>query len=398
MSPFKIFVFLLASLQLHGQSSLHLDKPAPELDFTRVINYTQSTTSLSAFKSKVVILDFWATWCAPCIESFSHLEEMQKKFAGDLQVITITDESEERIKKFLQKRNLSLPIVIDTERTLAGKFPHRSIPHTVVIDKRGFVRAITTPAEVTPDVLKKIIDGQGVSLSEKKDVLDFDPSKPLSSDDNFTYQVMITPYQHGLPSMSNPTGGKGIYKNRRILCTNLSPKTLFEIAYQFPVGIRTMVEVKNIEAFEWSKQSAICFDLIVPEALGDQRFEIMREHLKFLYPFKPVIEKRQKKVKVLKVIEGQKLAITPTTGGEKAVEYSGRGLLMKNSELKVISEFLESQLNVPVVDETGLAGLFNLELAWFNESPKQINEELKAIGLELIDAIRDVDVLVIYDK
>jgi uncharacterized protein (TIGR03435 family) len=59
---------------------------------------------------------------------------------------------------------------------------------------------------------------------------------------------------------------------------------------------------------------------------------------------------------------------------------------------------LESQLNVPVVDETGLAGLFNLELAWFNESPKQINEELKAIGLELIDAIRDVDVLVIYDK
>jgi thiol-disulfide isomerase/thioredoxin len=223
-----ILLFFLTTLQLRGQSKLN--KPAGELEFLKILNSTVTSAKLSDFKSKVVILDFWGTWCAPCIEALPHLENLQNRFGNDLKVITITDESEERIDKFLKKRNVSLPIALDNDRKLAAAFPYRAVSHTVVIDKNGIVRAITTPQEINEEILKQIIAGQQVDLPEKVDNINFDPSKPLSVNVNFTYQITVTPFQNGLPSMSNPTGGNGVYKGRRILCTNLSPKSLYEVA------------------------------------------------------------------------------------------------------------------------------------------------------------------------
>jgi len=398
MRYIQLFIFALASLHVCGQSTARLGDPAPEVDFQKILNSETTTGKLSDFKSRVVILDFWATWCGPCIEAFPHLEALQKKFGNDLKILTVTDDPEERISKFLAKRNVALPIVMDTDRVLAAQFPHRLIPHTVVIDKNGIIRAITTPEKLTDEVIQRIIRNQQVSLVEKKDVMDFDPSKPISGNGNFTYQITVTPYQEGLPAVSNPTGGEGAYKNRRILCMNLSLQSLYEIAFQFPAVTRTVIESKNTAAFAWSKQTAVCFDLIVPEALGTQRFEMMKQHLSLLYPFKPIIEKRQTKIKILKVIDGHRPNIKPSAGGQTEVAYSGGGLSMKNAALNTVAAFLESQFNMPVVDETKTTGLFDLELIWYKENPDLIHDELKKIGLTLVDAVRDIDVLVIQDK
>lgn len=372
--------------------------PVGDLEFPKILNSDVTHAKLSDFKSKVVILDFWGTWCAPCIEALPHLEDLQNKFGNEVKIITITNESEERINKFLKKRNVSLPIVLDNDKKLAAAFPHRIVSHTVVIDKNGMVKAVTTPEKINAEVLKQIIAGQQINLSEKIDDSNFDPSKPLSANENFTYQVTVTPYQNGVPSMSNPTGGNGVYKGRRILCTNLSPKSLYEVAYQYPVSIRTDVEVKNKSEFDWDPQTAICFDLIVPEELGVKRFEIMKQHLTYLYKYRPVIEKRQRNCKVLKPISGQRVTLKSATGGAGEFSYGGRGLSMKNEEVKTICRFLEAMLNVPVIDDTNVTGLYDLELNWANENPDQIHEELKKLGLELVSETRAVDVLVIYDN
>ena len=71
---------------------------------------------------------------------------------------------------------------------------------------------------------------------------------------------------------------------------------------------------------------------------------------------------------------------------------------MKNSSIETLASFLESQLNIPVVNESKLTKLYDLELPWYNENPGQIHEELKKIGLEIRDAERKIEVLVIKDK
>jgi uncharacterized protein (TIGR03435 family) len=400
MKKIVTIILTLWSLEAFAQTTTKIGNSSPNLVFEKIINFNQSSATLADFKGKVVILDFWATWCSPCIKSLPELEALQIKYKSDLQVITITSDPTERIEKFLSKKPLKLPVVIDEQRKLATVFPHRTIPHTIVIDKSGIVRAITSSSQITEEIIGKVISGQEINITEKKEVMDFDPSKPLSGNENFTYQITITPFQEGYPSFSNIHTGEGIYKNRRIYATNLVAQSLFEVAYLFPVSIRTIVEVKDLNKMKWNKDNAICFELTVPEKLSEQRFEIMKQHLELYFDYKAVIEERQRKVNVLRQLKNSpKDVLTKSSDKtETYASYGGKGLSMKNSPLSKLAEFLESQLDIPVVDETNLIEKYDLELAWYNENPQQIHQELKKIGLELVSEERKIKVLVIKDK
>ncbi|MEZ4772012.1 MAG: redoxin domain-containing protein [Bacteroidia bacterium] len=398
MKQLTVVLFLFFSFNADAQESM-LGKKSPELAFDKILNFEKTQANLADFQGKVVILDFWATWCSPCLKSFPQLEQLQAKFRDDVQVMTITDDPEERIKIFLEKRKMMLPIAIDETRALADIFPHGTIPHAVVIDKSGIVTVIATPSELSEELISKILSGQEVHIEEKKDVINFDPSLPISENENFTYQITITPYKDGFPSYSNSTGGDGPYKGRRILATNLSARSLFEIACQFPARTRTIVEVSDLSNFEWSRKNAVCFEIIVPEELGNQRFEIMKQQLDIYFDYQPVIEERVRPVKVLQRIKGTETKITESKKETEASAIPGsRGFSMKGSSIEKLANFLEGSMHKPVVDETNLQGLYDLEIPWYNENPGQIHEELKKFGMEMIDADRKIQVLVIKDK
>lgn len=391
----KKLIFLLA-ITVTALGQKRMGEKSPEIFFKKIVNYEKPTAKLSDFKDKVVILDFWATWCGPCISAFPKLENLQSTFGDQLQVITVTDDPEARIERFLAKRKLTLPVVLDEDKAIAGIFPHRTIPHLVIIDKKGIVRAITTSSQVTEEVVQKVINDQPVSLEEKKDIMDFDPHKLLSGDGNFSYQVTFMPFKEGYPSFSNPRGTES-YTGRRIVGVNLSPVTLFEIAWQFPPAIRTLINVKEPARLKWNKQNAVCFDLIVPEDLGEKRFEIMKTQLSIYFPYTVRIEEMTRKVKILSRLHQD----TPLREAlpEAKAEYSesGKGMSMKASSIEWVSEFLENRLGIPVINETGLTGKYDLALPWFNESPEQVHEELKKIGLRLSEGERKIKMLVITD-
>lgn len=399
MKNFITLLFVTFYLSAFTQNKSLLGQKSPDLTFDTIVNFEKTSATLKDFNGKIIILDFWATWCGPCIQSFPELEKLQAKFRDDIQIITITDDPEIRIKRFLAKKKLSLPIVIDDKRKLSQIFPHRTIPHTVVIDKSGTIRAVTTSSELSEELIEAILVGREVSIKEKKDVIDFDPSLPISGNGDFAYQLTITPFKEGYPSLSNSIGRGSHYEGRRILAMNLSPKTLFEVAHQFPAGIRTILEVADPSKFAWNNQNIVCFDLIVPEKLADKRFDIMKQQLEIYFGYQSFVEERIKPVKVLQRINGAKVNLTETKKGtEPTSSYSGGGLSMRGASIEVVRDFLESQLNKPVVNETELTNLYDLELPWYNENPKQIHEELKKIGLQLIEAERKISVLVIKDK
>ena len=377
-----------------------LNKLAPDLNFEKIINYEKPGVSSADLKPKILIIDFWATWCAPCIASFPHLEKIQNKYKDKLQIITVTDETEERIKGFLSKRKMSLPVAFDIDGKLAAAFPHRALPHTVVIDGQNIVRAVTVSSAITDEVVDKIIAGQTLALEEKKENLNFDISKPLSGKSNFIYQATITPYQEGYPeglTVNYAANAANVYANRRILAVNAGLKTLYETAYQFPTGIRTIIEAKDKAAFEWSKKSAYCYELIVPEEIGDQRFLTMRQQLAQMFPYKAIVERRETSVKILRKIKGATLSLKPGSGKSSSA-LSSQGLTMINTPFSRVSAFLQTAMKITVIDETGITGTYDVEIPYFNEDPNRIYEELKKIGLELVDDKRSMETLVIHDK
>ncbi len=89
---------------------------------------------------KIVVLDFWATWCGPCKAAMPHLDDLSKKYSKDVVVIGISDESESTVKAFIAKAKHSYPQAIDGAATVKNALGVQGIPHVVVISTDGVIR------------------------------------------------------------------------------------------------------------------------------------------------------------------------------------------------------------------------------------------------------------------
>lgn len=108
-------------------------------DFT--IKDSDRTVSLHDFKGKTVLLNFWATNCAPCVEEMPSLVRLQKIKGPGLVVLAVsTDQSEQEYHRFLQRYNIDILTVRDAARKSPDLYLTTGQPETFVIDSSGMVR------------------------------------------------------------------------------------------------------------------------------------------------------------------------------------------------------------------------------------------------------------------
>ncbi len=95
--------------------------------------------SLQDFKGKVVLVDFWASWCAPCIRSFPWMNSMLEKYGEEgFAVIAINmDQDPELAKKFLQRQKSALTIAFDPKGSVALQYQVMGLPNSFLIDREG---------------------------------------------------------------------------------------------------------------------------------------------------------------------------------------------------------------------------------------------------------------------
>lgn len=97
---------------------------------------------------KVIIIDFWATWCGPCRASMPGLDKVSKQFADDAVVIGISDEGEDVVRKFLSKNKHSYVQAIDEKATISNSLSIQGIPHAIILSTDGVIRWQGHPGEV----------------------------------------------------------------------------------------------------------------------------------------------------------------------------------------------------------------------------------------------------------
>jgi thiol-disulfide isomerase/thioredoxin len=98
---------------------------------------------LSAFKGRLVVLSFWATWCSPCLEELPRLERFHRVYGENaLEVVAINfGEDRKRVRKFLKKNPaLTLQVVLDPRKLASKQLGVKGIPTTIVLDRTGAVR------------------------------------------------------------------------------------------------------------------------------------------------------------------------------------------------------------------------------------------------------------------
>ena len=96
------------------------------------------TYNLDALRGKVVLLNFWATWCPPCRREMPDMEMLYKRFASKgLVVLAVSDENRETVEEFLQKEHYTFPVLLDTGRKVNTAFGIEGIPISFVFDRQG---------------------------------------------------------------------------------------------------------------------------------------------------------------------------------------------------------------------------------------------------------------------
>ncbi len=100
--------------------------------------------TLPDLKGKTVLIDFWASWCAPCKRSFPSLAQLHQKFAarGFLVLAVSVDEEKEDMDKFLKKNPVPFPVVRDPKSQLAEKLGIDVMPTSILVGKDGKIRIV----------------------------------------------------------------------------------------------------------------------------------------------------------------------------------------------------------------------------------------------------------------
>ena len=98
------------------------------------------SADLSKLRGKVVVLNFWATWCPPCIEELPSLEELQRRMPQVAVVAISTDEDEAAYKRFLTEHHVELTTVRDGQQRVNALYGSFRYPETYVIDRNGMLR------------------------------------------------------------------------------------------------------------------------------------------------------------------------------------------------------------------------------------------------------------------
>ena len=388
--PLLAALGLLLSRPATAQTALKMGDALPDFALSRVVNSKSSTFSPADAKGKVLVLEFWGTTCSPCIPALQRLEALQRRYPADLQVVGISTDSEARLQKFLAKRPLTVPLASAPDPDEINRlFPHRMVSHTVVVDKNRRVVAITSPQEFTEQALRDVVAGKTIRLKPKQDVMSYDPMSYFSVDSTTRYGVNVRPFIQGLRGQTR-SERKDPFARRRFTAINVDPATLFQIAYE--TSQPRLINQLPDSLRQYDDLNKFCFDLIVPPGQEANQLPIMREALRLYLPIQADWVPMTKPAYVLRRLKNS--SPPPPSSKPKNYSFGGGEFRMEGSPVETLRDYLENELEKPVVDETGLTKRYDAALVTQNENLKpSISAALAKLGLEVVEAPREVRML-----
>jgi thiol-disulfide isomerase/thioredoxin len=163
----------------HVRKPLTIGDSMPPFLLSNIINHAQQQIDLSQVAHKLVILDFWATWCTSCLKGFAKLDTLQQLFPLELQPILVnttisSGDNIDKITAYLANRNSSpktsirFPVAVEDDPDLKQLFPRLFLPHYVWLYQNKVV-AITSTAELTKQNIQAVLSGKMLNEKMKND-------------------------------------------------------------------------------------------------------------------------------------------------------------------------------------------------------------------------------------
>jgi thiol-disulfide isomerase/thioredoxin len=417
MSKPILLAVCLLPVCLLAQKPVAIGDTVPDILFETVLNHSGTKARLSDFKEDLILLDFWASWCASCAHAFPKIDSLQSTFVGDLKVILVNSRSTgddlSKVQAFLIKwksrTGRSIGLTIAAVDTLADNlFPHQIIPHYAWIYK-GRLVALTSSHEVTDRRIRNILEHNSIQLSVKKDL---DANRPLFSDpslpvDNLlNYSILVKGWYNGLPAGSRQRTKGGVvcgraFTNRplselyKTAAMKIDPRLAERLVVINSRDSSVLVPPTDGERSEaWYIDHAYNIDVIVPVEQASQLYTRMLDALNTYSGYNGFFEDRTIPCWVLRM--NGPSTILKSKGGAAVNNLGGSTPSLKNGTMDMLVKYLNgiAVTRDYVVDETGYGGKIDIAFTDVTDIHR-LCQALKEYGLELRREERKMRVFVI---
>lgn len=314
-----IFIFLLLLTGTAPSQTLKPGDKCPELKFINILNGKYGSVSLSTLRGKLILLDFGATTCLPCLRLMPALDSLQEKFGSDLAVFMVTKEKKDKVQAFLSNNKIAkrskIPIIVE-DSILNAMFPHKELPHEVWIDTSGKIAAITSDDYITFNNIDRILKGAKPGWPVKNDfdfeeawsLWDYVKTQPGAS------KSVISGYLDGFNTQGQKGSVDASHSFRRYI--NFTLFDLYtrayqrDLAYTFPAqflsdsGITDRFFYKqsqDINHDQWKRNNSYCYEVSFSNSISDAfLYQKIRNDLDSYFGFRSSLQMKNIGVWVIK--------------------------------------------------------------------------------------------------
>jgi len=284
------FLLFFVLQNIHGQNQI------------KISEFLQESKIATADSNKLYFVDFWATWCGPCITAKEHLGVLQKQFPRDLYIVSITSENPLRVERFLKNKPTDLAVAIDYNKDTHKKFNVTAIPDGVLFNAEGKVLWQGGAPDLKKEIVSRFLRQQSYRSSlhsffdiqsiEEDEVVEYIPSKALEikplSDNIKDLTVSDTDnYLKLSGSLTRIVSYLAkIYKNQIVLEDGLD--TNYEIYFKKPLSENENLAVKLITEMKlgidrkYNEGEGISFVVDAPKFWNTDQIDWGKNNAKYL--------------------------------------------------------------------------------------------------------------------
>lgn len=397
---FALLVFAsVNSFAIADQGGPKIGDLPPPLTLTKPIQGPPTNDlTWEKLKGKVVVVEFWATWCGPCIKAIPHLNDLVEQFKDKPVVfISVTSENEEVVRLFLKNHPIKSAVMLDDFEVLKQAYHVAGIPHAVIVDATGHIAAIVHPQHIEAKNLEEVLAGKKCSLPEpeiytvSKDSDEVVPNQAPALFEISIREHKMPPNIRGPICMWSHDTNNGVFEGK-IATVESALHSVFDEAAD-----RTFIECQLPDDY-------YDFELRAPSGHANELQNQFAGALQATFGIE--VKQTTKMMEVYVMTQ-----ISTNAPGLREVEKPGGGgggmnggFRLHGSPMKGVAGFLEEALGKPVFDETGLTGAFDVDMKWkLSEDEKQrefkpdadavITAARERLGLQLTPEQRSVSVL-----